>query len=152
MIRESDCLVKMGVDLPIVCHSLYAKKNYFTLVNDSLQFLLEDYLRTVRRVKLEVRPLFLPQVVRLSSLLLPGLRFVGWTSDDWREFIDRANAAIKSFDVLVTRVHDIYTNRIIYMLSGMQDVTLITLPEDTPWSVEEFIENVETGCRWVLFY
>lgn len=92
------------------------------------QFLLEDYLHTVRRVKLEVRPLFLPQVVRLSSLLLPGLRFVGWTSDDWREFIDRANAAIKSFDVLVTRVHDIYTNRIIYMLSGMQDVTLITLP------------------------
>ncbi|CAH0703218.1 unnamed protein product [Spodoptera exigua] len=37
LIRESDCLVKMGVDLPIVCHSLYAKKNYFTLVNDSLQ-------------------------------------------------------------------------------------------------------------------
>ncbi|CAH2208041.1 jg4780, partial [Pararge aegeria aegeria] len=37
LIRESDCLVKMGLELPIVCHSLYAKKNYFTLVNDSLQ-------------------------------------------------------------------------------------------------------------------
>nr|XP_037868155.1 dynein heavy chain 5, axonemal isoform X1 [Bombyx mori] len=147
LIRESDCLVKMGVPLPIVCHSLYAKKYYFTLVNDSLQFLLEDYLRTVRRVKLEVRPLFLPQVVRLSSLLLPGLRSVCWTSEGWKEFIDRANAAIKSFDVLVTRVHDIYTNRIIYMLSGMQEVTLITLPEETPWSVQEFVEKVESGCR-----
>lgn len=92
------------------------------------QFLLEDYIRTVRRVKLEVRPLFLPQVVRLSSLLLPGLRYVTWTSGDWKEFIDRANAAIKCFDVLVTRVHDIYINRIIYVLSGMQDVTLISLP------------------------
>lgn len=89
---------------------------------------MEDYLRTVRRVKLEVRPLFLPQVVRLSSLLLPGLRSVTWTSEDWEEFIDRANAAIKSFDVLVTRVHDIYTNRIIYVLSGMQEVSLISLP------------------------
>ncbi|CAG9138633.1 unnamed protein product [Plutella xylostella] len=147
LIRESDCLVKMGIEMPIVCQSLYAKKNYFTLVNDSLEFLLEDYVRTVRRVKLEVRPLFLPQVVRLSSLLLPGLRTVTWTSEDWASFIERANAAIKSFDVLVTRVHDIYTNRIIYMLSGMQDVTLITLPEDTPWSMEEFIENVESGCR-----
>lgn len=37
LIRESDCLVKMGLELPIVCQSLYAKKNYFTLVNDSLQ-------------------------------------------------------------------------------------------------------------------
>ncbi|XP_039763737.1 dynein heavy chain 5, axonemal [Pararge aegeria] len=147
LIRESDCLVKMGLELPIVCHSLYAKKNYFTLVNDSLQFLLEDYLRTVRQVKLEVRPLLLPQVVRLSSLLLPGLRTVFWTSDDWKEFIDRANSAINSFDVLVTRVHDIYTNRIIYMLSGMQEVTLISLPEETPWSVDEFIEHVESGCR-----
>ncbi|XP_068620684.1 dynein axonemal heavy chain 5 [Battus philenor] len=147
LIRESDCLVKMGVDLPIVCHSLYSKKNYFTLVNDSLQFLLEDFLAAVRRVKLEVRPLFLPQVVRLSSLLLPGLRTVTWTSDDWKEFIDRANSAIKSFDVLVTRVHDIYTNRIIYVLSGMQEVSLITLPEHTPWSVEEFLEHVESGTR-----
>ncbi|CAH4038579.1 unnamed protein product [Pieris brassicae] len=147
LIRESDCLVKMGIDLPIVCHSLYSKKNYFTLVNDSLQFLLEDYLRCVRQVKLEVRPLLLPQVVRLSSLLLPGLRSVTWTSEDWKEFVDRANAAINSFDVLVTRVHDIYTNRIIYVLSGMQEVTLITLPEETPWAVDEFIEYVEKKCR-----
>lgn len=79
-------------------------------------------------MKLEVRPLLLPQVVRLSSLLLPGLRSVIWTSEDWKEFVDRANAAINNFDVLVTRVHDIYMNRIIYVLSGMQEVTLITLP------------------------
>jgi hypothetical protein len=37
LIRESDCLVKMGLDMPIVCHSIYAKKNYFTLINDSLK-------------------------------------------------------------------------------------------------------------------
>jgi dynein heavy chain, axonemal len=90
--------------------------------------MVQDYIRTVRRVMLEVRPLFLPQVVRLSSLLLPGLRHVTWTSGDWKDFIERANAAIKSFDVLVTRVHDIYINRIIYVLSGMQEVCLVTLP------------------------
>lgn len=93
-----------------------------------MQFLLEDYMRSVRQVKLEVRPLLLPQVVRLSSLLLPGIRSVSWTCEEWKEFVDRANFAIKSFDVLVTRVHDIYSNRIIYMLSGMQEVSLLTLP------------------------
>ncbi|XP_041986842.1 dynein axonemal heavy chain 5 [Aricia agestis] len=147
LIRESDCLIKMGLDLPIVCHSLYFKKEYFTLINDSLQFLLEDYLRTVRQVKLEVRPLLLPQVVRLSSLLLPGLRSVTWTCEDWKEFIDRANGAITSFDVLVTRVHDIYVNRIIYVLAGMQEVTLVTLPDENPWSIDEFLDHIESGCR-----
>lgn len=37
LIRESDCLIKMDVELPIVCQSLYAKKNYFTILNDSLE-------------------------------------------------------------------------------------------------------------------
>lgn len=31
------------------------------------------FLKTVKQVKLEVRPLFLPQLVQLTSLLKPGL-------------------------------------------------------------------------------
>lgn len=31
------------------------------------------FLATVKQVKLEVRPLFLPQLVQLTSLLKPGL-------------------------------------------------------------------------------
>lgn len=31
------------------------------------------FLSTVKQVKLEVRPLFLPQLVQLTSLLKPGL-------------------------------------------------------------------------------
>lgn len=42
LIRESDCLVKMAVELPVVCQSLYAKSNYFTLVNDSLEVSLSQ--------------------------------------------------------------------------------------------------------------
>lgn len=37
LIRESDCLVKLDINLPVVCQALYAKRDYFTLVNDSLQ-------------------------------------------------------------------------------------------------------------------
>lgn len=32
------------------------------------------FLTTVKEVKLEVRPLFLPQLVQLTSMLKPGLR------------------------------------------------------------------------------
>lgn len=34
------------------------------------------FLGTVKKVKLEVRPLFLPQLVRLTAMLRPGLRTI----------------------------------------------------------------------------
>lgn len=42
----------------------------------SSQSLIKMFLTTVRKVKLEVRPLFLPQLVRLTSLLRPGLKTI----------------------------------------------------------------------------
>ena len=42
----------------------------------ALQSLIKMYLTTVKAVKLEVRPLFLPQLVRLTSMLRPGLNSI----------------------------------------------------------------------------
>lgn len=68
-----------------------------------IQLLLNQFLATVRRVKAEVRPLFLPQLVRLSSMLTPGLHSITWSDPDWKSFCQNTSDAIKSFDVLVTR-------------------------------------------------
>ena len=57
----------------------------------------------VRRVKLEVRPLFLPHLMRLAGLLAPGLHSISWTNPAWRSFSSGALEAIRAFDVLVTR-------------------------------------------------
>ncbi|PSN54190.1 Dynein heavy chain 5, partial [Blattella germanica] len=110
--------------------------------------LLNQFTTTVRRVKLEVRPLFLPQLVRLSSLLSPALNSITWTDSKWKDFVENTTEAIKSFDILVTRVHDVYTNRILQVLSSMQKATLQALPTDEPWTVEEFLENTEDSCRF----
>lgn len=40
------------------------------------------FLTTVRAVKLEVRPLFLPQLVRLTAMLKPGLTSINVRSDN----------------------------------------------------------------------
>ncbi|KAJ1525369.1 hypothetical protein ONE63_010185 [Megalurothrips usitatus] len=147
LIREADCLAKLGVAMPVVTSALLSKRNYFTLVRDSLQFLVQQFLRTVQRVKLEVRPLFLPQLVRLVSLLNPALQGLTWTDASWESFCLNTTAAIHKFDVLVTRVHDVYSNRILQVLTSMQKVTLQALPDTDPWSVEEFLENTEDTCR-----
>ena len=69
--------------------------------------MLSQFLATVRRVKLEVRPLFLPQLVRLSSMLSPGLHTITWTDAAWKDFHENTTEAIKSFDVLVTRYYTV---------------------------------------------
>lgn len=41
-----------------------------------VQELIKLFLKTVKQVKLEVRPLFLPQLVQLTSMLKPGLETI----------------------------------------------------------------------------
>lgn len=46
------------------------------------------------------------------------------------------------------RVHDVYSNRILEVLTSMQSVSLHVLPDDDElWSVENFIDKVEATCR-----
>lgn len=44
------------------------------------------------------------------------------------EFYERCKEAIQTFDILVVRVHDIYSNRILNVLMAMQEITLQTIP------------------------
>uniref|UniRef100_A0A1B0GJY1 Putative dyneins heavy chain n=1 Tax=Lutzomyia longipalpis TaxID=7200 RepID=A0A1B0GJY1_LUTLO len=148
LIREAKCLAKMNIELPIVAATLLAKQNHFSTIQDSLNSLIKMFLSAVKKVKLEVRPLFLPQLVRLTSMLRPGLQSINWTDPKWVEFYENCKEAITTFDILVARVHDIYANRILHVLMSMQDVTLQTLPtDDEMWTIEEFLEKNEEACR-----
>ena len=46
-------------------------------------------------------------------------------------------------------MHDIYTNRILEVLSSMQTITLHALPEnrEKPWPIEVFYQKIEEACR-----
>lgn len=58
-----------------------------------------------------------------------SLRFLWqWTNQNWTQFYERCKQAIETFEVLVARVHDIYSNRILNVLMWMQDVSLQILP------------------------
>ncbi|KAF5296158.1 hypothetical protein FQA39_LY12612 [Lamprigera yunnana] len=149
LIREADILSKMDLPLPIVALTLYTKQDHFTLVKDSLQFFINNMLSVICGVKFEIRPLFLPQLVRLVNLMAPALKELTWVSTDWKPFVDNLNEALDTFKVLVNRAHDIYTNRILEVLALMQTVTLHCLPEpyEEPWGLEQFCESNESVCR-----
>nr|XP_033322692.1 dynein heavy chain 5, axonemal isoform X1 [Megalopta genalis] len=110
--------------------------------------MIDNFVSTARRVKLEVRPLLLPHLVRVGTLLEPGIVSLTWTNPEWQDFYQNTTEQIKDFDILITRVHDVYDNRILEVLSSMQKITLHMLPEsDQPWTIEEFVEKTEEICR-----
>ena len=111
LLRESDCLLKMNFEMPIIAKTILAKRDHFTLVKDSLRLVLDDFVTAAKRVKLEVRPLLLPHLMSVASLLKPALTTITWTQPDWKDFCHDTREKIKNFDILITRVHDVYTNR-----------------------------------------
>lgn len=55
-------------------------------------------------------------------------QFLQWIDRAWSEFYVKCKQAIQTFNVLVVRVHDIYSNRILNVLTSMQEITLHTFP------------------------
>ncbi|XP_057658943.1 dynein axonemal heavy chain 5 [Diorhabda carinulata] len=149
LIKESDLMIKMKLPIPMVALTLYTKQDHFNLVIDSLQFLIDDFLKAVKSVKLEVRPLFLPHLIKLTHKIEPGLTKLNWVSPDWQQFIDKGNIAIGNFKELTDRVHDIYENRVLQVLESMQVIQLYALPDigEDPWTVDMFCNKIDTICR-----
>lgn len=114
-----------------------------------LQFLINDFLKTVKSVKLELRPLFLPHLVKLTEIIAPGLKELNWVSSSWKEYVENSDGAVQKFKVLTERVHDVYTNRVVEVLQSMQSVDLYALPdpEEEPWSVDFFCDKIDKMCR-----
>lgn len=149
LIRESDLMAKMDLPIPMVALTIFAKQEHFNLVQGTLQFLLKDFLTVVQSVKLEVRPLFLPHLVKLIRIIEPGLKQLSWVSEEWKPYTEQIADAIRNFKILVDRVHDIYNNRIVEVLDSMQSISLHALPEadEEPWTIEEFVEKNDMICR-----
>ncbi|KAK9877873.1 hypothetical protein WA026_020099 [Henosepilachna vigintioctopunctata] len=149
LITETDLMIKMNLPLPIVALTLYSKKDHFIVVQDSLQFLIDDLEKSVKSIKQEVRPLFLPHLVKLMMILEPGMKELTWVSSNWKEFVEKATNAIQKFKVLSYRVHDIYSNRVLEVLATMQTVQLHALPEadEEPWTISKFCDKTDEACR-----
>lgn len=65
--------------------------------------MLNKMRKVASSINLDVRPLFVTQLVWLLDLLTPGLQKIDWTDPEWSNFVEKTNSAIDKFEVLVTR-------------------------------------------------
>lgn len=64
------------------------------------------FMSTVRQVKLEVRPLFLPQLVQLTSLLKPGLSHIKASTAYIIKFVGFVYFHLKASSCSILRIVD----------------------------------------------
>lgn len=111
LFREADCLAKLNLKIPIVALTILSKREHFLMITNSLQLLMDEYMATSRKVKHEVRPLLLPHLAKVALLLKPGFETLGWAKPDWKRYYESNREQIKTFEILISRVHDVYDNR-----------------------------------------
>lgn len=68
-----------------------------------MQCMLNRVRKVASSINMDVRPLLVTQLVWLLDLLTPGLQKIDWTDSEWKKFVDKTNAAIDKFQILVTR-------------------------------------------------
>lgn len=68
-----------------------------------LQHLWKLFVMTVRRVKREVRPLFLPHLVHIAGMFSPAIHTVTWVDPQWQNIIIKTTDAVHQLDILITR-------------------------------------------------
>lgn len=64
--------------------------------------MVKRFLNAVKSVKLEVRPLFLPHLLRLASMLGPAFKTLNWAGKQWEPFVQTTLEAIENFEILVS--------------------------------------------------
>lgn len=87
--------------LPYLSYNDYSLGNDF--VANFAQFLLTYFTKSVSAVKMEMRPLLLPQLLYLVSLFVPAVHHITWTQPVWQNFVDDSSEAVKQFEILVSR-------------------------------------------------
>ena len=147
ILRESERLYKLDITMPQVNLFLIRKKNWFFEFKDMVELMLDRYQTTVDSLPSDLLKLYAPHLNKIRACLEPGMALINWTCHSWEEFTDKTLNDVSIIKDLFDRANDIYINRVDKLLESIGDVELSSLPEDVPWTVEQFVENIKSKCK-----
>ena len=105
--------------------------------------MLEERNRVLAKIPSTFRPLFGPHLTKLEAAVEPGLTMLTWTSMNIVTYIETVYEALREVELLIDRANDLVKYRIENILIEMSKVQLCELPNDTPWTIEEFLKRTE---------
>ncbi|CAH3041642.1 unnamed protein product [Pocillopora meandrina] len=147
LIRESECMVRLGLDIPFGAQTLLQKSQTIKKNYNRLQLLLSESVRVLARIPPAFKPLMSPHLAKVDAAIEPGLTMLNWTSLSLDVYMDSVYDAFKELELLIDRANDLVKFRIEAVLQEMSNTLLCELPSDAPWTVERFLKNTEDLCK-----
>ncbi|XP_047128116.1 dynein axonemal heavy chain 8 isoform X1 [Hydra vulgaris] len=147
LIRETDCLIKMGVNVPESALSIFKRKEQLKEDYYLIKSMIDEYCE----IKKVVLPIFLPMMRpylnKIEARISPGLTMLSWNSLRIHDFVNDVHTHLKEFKVLNKQVMDIHDARIDLLLEEIINTELCEVPIDKPWTIEEFETRTTELCN-----
>lgn len=115
--------------------------------------MLEESKRVRAKIPAAFEALMGLHLAKVDDVLEPGLTTLSWSSTQIEDYIRNVYRALGELELLMDRVHDVTEFRIDAILKDMASTTLCELPDDEPWTVDNFINKTmvtELSCQNLL--
>lgn len=76
----------------------------------------------------------------------PGLTVIRWTSVSVNIFVENVKRQLKGLEILIDRASDILDKRIEGILKTTLATKLCDLPDNEPWTIEEFFSKAQVSA------
>ncbi|XP_077866685.1 dynein axonemal heavy chain 5-like [Saccoglossus kowalevskii] len=147
LIREAECMARMGLEIPLAAKALRQKQGYFKENYNKLQLLLSENKRVCGKIHAAFEPLMAPHISKLDDAIEPGLTKLTWTSMTIDTYVKDVYDALGELELLMDRANDLVQYRINSVLQEMSTTMLCELPEDEPWTAEQFLDKTQELCN-----
>nr|XP_009683066.1 PREDICTED: dynein heavy chain 5, axonemal [Struthio camelus australis] len=147
LFRETDCMAHMCLEIPPFASALQQNRDWYKKNVSSLQMMLAEYKRIKLKIQHPIEQLMVPWLANIDDAIQPGLMLLTWTSLNVEKYINTIFCKLGELELLLDRVNDLIEFRIDAVLQEMSSVPLCELPEDEPFSCEEFLQKTEELCR-----
>jgi dynein heavy chain len=134
LIRETECMARLGLDIPPAAKNLRAKQVHFKENYNALNNLLSENRRVRAKIPAAFEQLMVPHIEKVEVAIDPGMTKLTWTSINIPEYMDGVYAALADLELLMDRANDLVEFRINAVLHDIASTTLCELPDEEPWT------------------
>ncbi|KAF4132123.1 Dynein heavy chain C-terminal domain [Phytophthora infestans] len=143
LIREARCLDRMGIEVPENARMVMLQEDKFKAYYNDLSYALHEYDRVTAKIIPVTAVLLRPHLEDLQHKLRPGLVTLTWTSMNIDAYTAVAHAALQRLEELISSVLDAIENRIEKNLVIVSKASLVHLPTDQSFALDDFVRMQE---------
>ncbi|XP_055492119.1 LOW QUALITY PROTEIN: dynein axonemal heavy chain 8-like [Leucoraja erinacea] len=147
LLRESKCILKMGLDVPEPAKRLLKSENLLKSNNDRLEALLHKFGRLRQQMPSEYVALITPKITKIETILRQGVTFLNWSSLTLKQFFSDMDAAINDLIALLKIISDLREKHIDEAMAEIGQKIIVKLPEDQALTLEEMLTYSERCCK-----